>query len=192
MKNLKFTLKAWPIIFMVTVTLCSLTGWVAKLFGVTLNEQMSVQVMLYLRKHCFDSLDIFLKTALNIALIVAVMPAIEEIVFRGLLYRLPSRLIARHRRNDNKPTTTRLAANRKIEKLLPAVISSTLFSAAHYYQMPFPDDAFFALFVFGLAQCWLYDHAERWHGIWMPALNHCLFNFTNLFFLFTLPEKWFT
>ena len=65
------------------------------------------------------------------------------------------------------------------------IFSAALFSAAHYLQFPFPDDAFLALFFFGLAQCWLYTKTDR---LWCAMLNHGLFNLTNLILLFLLPE----
>ena len=71
-----------------------------------------------------------------------------------------------------------------------AAAASAAFSAAHYVEAPWPDNAFFALFFFGLAQCWLYRHTRAWYGIWSPILNHFLFNLTNLILLFTIPESW--
>ena len=77
----------------------------------------------------------------------------------------------------------RLAA--KTSPYLVIVISSALFSAAHYISQPFPDAAFIALFFFGLAQCWLYAKTDR---LWCPMLNHFLFNLTNLVLLFVVTE----
>ena len=51
--------------------------------------------------------------------------------------------------------------------------------------MPWPNNAFIALFFFGMAQCWLYRKTDR---LWAPMLNHALFNLTNLVLLFILPE----
>ena len=77
----------------------------------------------------------------------------------------------------------RLAA--KLWPCLAVLLSSALFSAAHYISQPFPDSAFIALFFFGLAQCWLYAKTDR---IWCPMLNHTLFNLTNLVLMFVLPK----
>ena len=77
----------------------------------------------------------------------------------------------------------RLAA--KLWPYLAVLISSALFSAAHYIFQPFPDSAFIALFFFGLAQCWLYKKTDR---IWCAMLNHALFNLTNVVLLLVLPR----
>ena len=77
----------------------------------------------------------------------------------------------------------RLAA--KLWPYLAVLISSALFSAAHYISQPFPDSAFIALFFFGLAQCWLYKKTDR---IWCAMLNHALFNLTNVVLLLVLPR----
>ena len=102
--------------------------------------------------------------------VLVIMPAIEETVFRWLLFKLPRKF----------------AGSRTWAAVAIAVLSSALFSAAHYIAQPWPDAAFIALFFFGLAQCWLYAKAER---IWCPMLNHFLFNLTNLILLFLLPQQ---
>ena len=82
----------------------------------------------------------------------------------------------------------RTLAMRMAVKLLPCLavlLSSALFSAAHYIAQPFPDSAFIALFFFGLAQCWLYSKTDH---IWCPMLNHALFNLTNIVLLLVLPR----
>ena len=82
----------------------------------------------------------------------------------------------------------RTFAMRLAVKLLPCLavlLSSALFSAAHYIAQPFPDSAFIALFFFGLAQCWLYSKTDH---VWCPMLNHTLFNLTNLILMFVLPK----
>lgn len=96
----------------------------------------------------------------NIALITVIMPAFEETVFR-----LPTKWL---------------------KGWGWAAFSSTLFSAAHYFAQPWPDNAFLALFFFALAQCWLMKKTNLFCAI----LNHGLFNLTNLVLLFTLPESW--
>jgi len=47
------------------------------------------------------------------------------------------------------------------------------------------NNAFIALFLFGMAQCWLYK-TTSW--LWSPILNHALFNATNVALIFILPE----
>ena len=102
---------------------------------------------------------------------------LEEIIFRWLLWRLPAKLSRRIRWRTPSVGRWPVAA--------AAVLSSSLFSAAHYITQPFPDAAFIALFFFGLAQCWLYTKTNR---LWCPALNHMLFNVTNLILLFVIPQ----
>ena len=144
-ERLKFTLKAWPTIFLIAVTLSYLTELAAKhVFGVELPEQDQVEIMRRLFREGPVSL-----VAFNLALVVAVMPMLEEFLFRWVT---------------------------RFSKVLWPV-TSVLFAAAHYLQAPFPDNAFFALFAFGMCQCWLY---RKTGSIWYPVLNHSLFNLTNL------------
>ena len=164
LKNLKFTLKAWPAITLVTVGLCFLTTWVAGLFGITLHEQASLAVV----RKCAGFNWPFIKILL---MVLVAAPIGEELVFRLVLWKLPSFFL---------PRFTQAIA----------VISAELFAAAHYLQMPFPDNAFISLFFFGLAQCWLYRRAGGWLGIVSPMINHFLFNLTNLVCLLALPESW--
>ena len=87
---------------------------------------------------------------------------------------------------DNKRTTTREPtavppSTSNLQPALVALVASALFSAAHYVLAPWPDNAFFALFFFGFAQCWLYQKTER---LWCVVLNHALFNLTNLVLMF--------
>ena len=151
MSNLKFTLKAWPVVAAATIGLCYLTQAVAGLFGVKLPEQANIELV---RKYAGWNLT-FAFLCLQVTVL---MPAIEE-----CLFRLPLRWL-KHGSF--------------------AVLSSVLFSAAHYITQPFPDPAFIALFFFGFAQCRLYRRTGR---IWCPMLNHALFNITNLVLLFVIP-----
>lgn len=152
MKNLKFTLKAWPVIALATIGLCYMTQLVAGWAGYTLNEQANVDLI---RK--MAGLN---KTFLtNVLLVCVIMPILEELVFRLPLKWLTS--------------------------WGWAVVSSILFSAAHYLAQPWPDNAFLALFAFGLAQTWL---LKKTGTIWSPILNHALFNATNLVLLFLIPQ----
>ena len=50
--------------------------------------------------------------------------------------------------------------------------------------MSWPNNAFVALFFFGMAQCWLYNKTGK---LWTALLNHALFNLTNLILIFILP-----
>ena len=169
MSNLKFTLKAWPVIAAATIGLCFLTQGVAKLFGIDLPDQQNVEVVRSWLMHAFDSLPYFLNCASLIVQVVILLPVIEEFVFRWLLFMLPVRRI-----------------ERRAAKIALLVVSSALFSAAHYATQPFPDAAFIALFFFGLAQCWLYRKTDR---IWCSMLNHALFNLTNIVLMFVVPAS---
>lgn len=130
----------------------------AEFFGMSLQSQNSV----FLLKRIVGWNALFLKF---VAMVVVAAPLAEELIFRYLFWRLPS---------PAKP-------------YLAAVPVSILFTAAHYYQNAWPDNAFLALFFFGMAQCWLY---RRTGSLWCPILNHMLFNLTNLAFLLCIPEKY--
>ena len=176
MKSLKLTLKFWPVIAAATIGLCYLTQTVAKWFGIELPDQANIEMV----KKYLGFNRVFL---ILCAQVLILMPAAEELIFRGLLFKLPRKLFdARHKTGDAGETQdTRL----KTSVIAFAILSSALFSAAHYIAQPWPDAAFLALFFFGLAQCWLYRKTDR---IWCAMLNHALFNLTNLVLLFILPE----
>ena len=173
-KDLKFTLKAWPLITLITVALCFLTSWVSEFaFGIELDNQESIEqvrrmVTWLIKRLCYGAglHWYFFKDLMSlfwmVFSLVALVPAIEEVVFRWVLFRLPE---------PKKP-------------LIPAITSSVLFSAAHYLQMSWPNNAFVALFFFGMAQCWLYNKTGK---LWTALLNHALFNLTNLILIFILP-----
>lgn len=167
MKALKSTLKAWPVITFITVALCFLTQQGAKLFGIELPEQMNLDIV---RKAVgWNKAFVFL-----VAQIIVLIPALEELVFRLLLFRLPCR-----RKNASKWASGAFIAGM-------AAVTSVLFSAAHYIFQPFPDTAFIALFFFGLAQCWLYRKTD---SFLCTILNHGLFNLANLVLIFVFPEN---
>ena len=173
--RLRLTLKAWPVIALATIGLCYLTQTVAKGFGIELPDQANIELVKryagWNRTFAFLCLQV-----------VILLPAIEELIFRYLLFKLPTKKLAKFRRFTDSPDS--LIAKPSITKFI-AVFSSALFSAAHYLAQPFPDSAFLALFFFGLAQCWLYKKTGR---LWCAILNHGLFNLTNLVLLFILPE----
>ncbi len=169
-QNLKRVLAAWAIITIATAATCFLTGLVAGWFGIVLPPQPSLDAVL-------NSHGWYLAT--NIALIVMIMPIVEEAVFRWLLFKLPSKLTGRFLVGRGVPPSRPPAG------LIIAIASSILFSAAHYIQMPFPNNAFVALFLFGVLQCRLY---RQTNAIWCPILTHALFNATNLALLFLFPD----
>ena len=171
MSSLKLTLKAWPVIALATIGLCYLTQLVARWFGIELPDQANIEIV---KRYAGWN-----KTFLILcAQVLVLMPALEELIFRLLLFTLPVKWAGKHERGSGV-----LAA---LTKTAPrAIFSSALFSAAHYLAQPFPDSAFIALFFFGLAQCWLYKKTGH---LWCAILNHGLFNLTNLVLLFILPE----
>ena len=166
MTKLKFTLKAWPVIAVATIGLCYLTQLVAGWCGIELKEQQNVDLIRKMAGWNFAFLT-------NCALVLVIMPMIEEAIFRGLLAKLPVRLVS-----PRLPHSVIRSFSYSV-----IVLSSALFSAAHYFGQPWPDNAFLALFFFGLAQCWLYKKTN----IWCAMLNHGLFNATNLVLLFIVP-----
>ena len=151
----KFTLKTWPLIATATIGLCFLTKTVAGWMGIELPDQQNVEVVRQWGLHCFDSLRNFGVFALLLVQVIVLLPIVEEFIFRWLLFKLPAGKFS------------------AFGALLSfSIVSSVLFSAAHYIAQPFPDAAFIALFFFGLAQCWLYRKTER---IWCSMMNHALF-----------------
>ena len=170
--GLRLTLKTWPVIAAATIGLCYLTQTVAGWFGIELPDQANIDLV----RRCAGWNWTFAFLCLQV---LVLMPAVEEFVFRCLLFRLPARWAGKSERGSGLLTA--------FAKTTPwAIFSSGLFSAAHYLAQPWPDAAFLALFFFGLAQCWLYRKTDR---IWCAILNHALFNLTNLVLLFILPQS---
>lgn len=159
MNRLKFTLKAWPLITLITVALCFLTQQVAKLFGVELPDQANLDVVRRMA-------GLNLAFAFLMLEIVVILPVVEELIFR-----LPMKIAKKWPKRG---------------KIGFAAFLSVLFSGAHYIFQPFPDTAFIALAFFGIAQCWLY---KKTGSIFCPMLNHALFNLTNLVLLFVIPAN---
>ena len=157
--TLKTTLKAFPIIILITAALCFLTQGIAKLFGIELPDQANLEIV---RRAAGWNLNF----ALLVLQIVVILPIVEELIFR-----LPLKIAFRKKW-------------RMTGTIIFAAALSSLFSAAHYIAQPFPDSAFIALFFFGMAQCYLY---KKTGSIWAPVLNHTLFNLTNLVLLFVIP-----
>ena len=156
--KLKTTVKAWPVIALMTIALCFLTQQAAKLFGIELPEQANLEIVKRMAGFNWNF-------ALLVLQIIVILPVIEELIFR-----LPMKFTRKWKRNF---------------QFVFAAALSALFSAAHYIVQPFPDSAFIALFAFGIAQCWLYRKTE---SIFCPMLNHALFNLTNLVLLFIVPN----
>ena len=174
MNNLKFTLKAWPAITLVTVGLCFLTKLVSGWVGIELPDQNQIEVMRLHLVHAFDSYGHFMVALLLLAQVLLIAPMLEETIFR-----LPLHGLRKHTKSF----------------WIVAVALSVLFSAAHYPDFAYIketghfrwlplSDAILALGFFGLAQSWLY----RKTNIWCAMMNHALFNLTNLVLLFVIPE----
>lgn len=174
MKNLRLTLKAWPVIFLITVTLSYATQALAKAFGIDLPEQANIELV---RRYAGWN-TVFVLLVLQI---VVILPVLEELLFRWCLWRAPLLCLRRH------GTAVAMGI---------AVLSSCVFSFAHYvdyaacikdgsFVLRALDNAFIALFFFGFAECWLYRRTGR---LWVPMLNHALFNLTNLVLLFLIPS----
>ena len=179
MSSLKKTIIAWPFIFGIVILSCWLTEFVAKKFGIDLPAQQSIA---YLRNARGWEL------AKLIFIVAVAAPVVEEFIFRFLLYKVP--------RKCGELILPKIVYILILYPIMVAILSSALFSAAHYYDvmklvktgnLVFTgwNNAFIALFLFGMAQCWLYK-TTSW--LWSPILNHALFNLTNVALLFTFPE----
>ena len=177
--NLRLTLKAWPVIAAATIGLCYLTQTVAKWFGIELPDQANIEIVKHYAGWNWNFANLCLQ-------VVILLPALEELVFRYRLFKLPLRILLKRGGGTPPPQTSIPTSGRgRLAPVALAIGSSALFSAAHYLFQPFPDSAFIALFFFGLAQCWLYHKTSR---LGCAVLNHALFNLTNLVLLFLLPE----
>lgn len=176
MKNdIKTTLKAWPVIALATIGLCFLTQKTAELLGFSLPDQQHVDVIRKYLLNMFSSKRYFYTCLSLLAQVLFILPFLEELLFRWLIFKFPLRKILK--RNPSAGTTKKCA-------IALSVISSALFSAAHYITQPFPDSAFIALFYFGLAQSYLYIKTDRLLCIF---LNHMLFNLTNVVLVLIVP-----
>jgi membrane protease YdiL (CAAX protease family) len=162
-EKIKLTLKAWPVITLIVVAACFFTNQIGILLGVEFPVQNQIQVVKSTLQNAFANSVYFRAAALIVLQVLLIMPVIEEAVFRWFLWRLP------------QPKRVHVQA----------VISAVIFSSAHYITNPFPDNAFAALFLFGLAQCWIYRETE---SLACCMLNHSLFNLSNLILLFIIPE----
>lgn len=173
--KLTTTIRLWPLIFLATIALSLLTQATAKAFGIDLPEQDNIALVRRMAGWNMTFLFLVLQ-------IVVLLPAAEEILFRWLLWRLPLKI-------------SRAAQERIVPACVVAAVSSAIFSFAHYidyagwvrsgvFTLRSPDNAFLALFFFGMAQCWLY---RKLSSLPSAMLNHALFNLTNLLLLFVIP-----
>ena len=168
MKNsnwFKTTLAAWPIIFGIVAGICYLTTLISEWIGHPLPAQPSLEAIrnmrgLQLVKWCL--------------IIVVGAPVLEELIFRFCLFRAPLWVTGKMLKSGPQ----------RIVSMGLAVGSAILFTAAHYRGIAL-NNAFVALFAFGIAQCVL---LVRTHSLASPILNHALFNMTNLVLLFVFPN----
>ncbi len=175
MKNdIKTTLKAWPVIALATIGLCFLTQKTAELLGFPLPDQQHVDVVRKCLLSMFSSKKSFYTCLFLLAQVLFILPFLEELLFRWLIFKFPIRKLSK----------SKLASKTKKCAVVLSIISSVLFSAAHYITQPFPDAAFVALFYFGLAQSYLYMKTDRLLCIF---LNHMLFNLTNVVLVLIVP-----
>lgn len=160
-KKLLFALKVWPFVFAATLGLCYLTTFVSNALGCPLPDQPSLAALRNM--HGFQ-------LAKWTVLVVVVAPLVEETIFRFGLFAFPLWMAKRF---AGKKTLAAILA-------VLAVVSSVLFTMAHYRGMRL-DNAFAALFFFGLAQCAV---CRKTGGILAPFVDHALFNAANMAFLF--------
>ena len=163
-EKIKLTFKAWPIITAIVVAACFFTSQIGFLLNCDLSSQQNIQIVKAVLPRAFSNWSCFLQAAQLVLSILLILPAVEEVAFRWFLWKLPQ--------------------PKRI--YVQAVISAALFSAAHYIVQPFPDNAFVALFLFGIAQCWIYS---KTNSLSCCILNHSLFNLTNLLLVFIVPEN---
>ena len=168
--RLKATLLSCLAMFVGAGLLCFATEHVAKaVFGVELPVQDQVE---FVRRHMGWNATF----AILLLQIVAIMPALEEILFRGLLWKLPLSLARRW-------SGPRGAGARGVS----ACLVSAAFAFVHYidysrliggrgFSLVGWNSAFLALFFVGMAQCWLYRKTD---ALWCPVANHALFNVLN-------------
>ena len=152
--------------FVAAIVLCQVFEWLG------FPEQDQV-------KSIKDMAGWSLQFALMVVWILLAAPVIEESLFRGLLFRLPSRFVT----TAEPPRFFAFHA-----RFFIAAASSAVFSFAHYidfaalcggrgFALLPPSNAFPALFVVGIAWCWLY---RRTGSLWCGMLSHSLFNAINL------------
>ena len=118
--NFKLTLQAWPVIALATIGLCYLTQTVAKWFGIELPDQANIELV----KRYLGWNKTFILLCVQV---LVLMPAVEELIFRFLIFKLPTKKLAKFRRFADSPES--LIAKPSITKFV-AVFSSILFSAA--------------------------------------------------------------
>jgi len=153
---LKRVFKAFVLSVAVCMAICWLTEKAGDLLGYALRDQTSVD---YVRKIAGWNMPFVYFTAY----VVLAAPLWEEAFFRFFLWKYPG---------PAKPGAA-------------AAASSIAFAAAHYLFAAKPDNAFIALFVFGMIQCRLYEKTGR---LWCVVANHSLFNIANMAALLLFPR----
>ena len=105
MSSLKFTLKSWPVIAAATIGLCYLTQLVAGWFGIELPDQRNIDVVRQCGLHALDSLKSFGVFAFLCAQVLVLLPAVEELIFRGSMFKLPLRTMGKWTTDDRRQPT---------------------------------------------------------------------------------------
>ena len=88
MKNLKFTLKAWPVITLVIIGLCFLTKLIAEKLGINLPDQSHLET--------FRAYAGWNRTFISLCFqVLVVAPILEEAYFRFCWFALPQESLER-------------------------------------------------------------------------------------------------
>ena len=169
-KNLKTTLKTSLATVIGASVLCVATEFVAKRgFGIELPIQSQVD---FVKSHIGWNRTF----AIIVAEAVLLVPALEEILFRLVFWKLPLSL------------AHKWSGGGRAQRILLAAAVSSLFAFAHYidyallaskreFALTGWNGAFVALFFFGMIQSWLYKKTGK---LWCPILNHAIFNIVNI------------
>lgn len=166
--RLKLTLLTTLAVFLGAIAICQVFEWLG------FPEQDQVKKI----KELKDMAGWNSAFILVVVQVLFVVPPFEELLFRYLLFRFPSRLVSK-----DEPSQLFVLH----PSFFIAVISSVLFSFCHYIDfgliiagrgfalLPI-SNAFLALFFVGLAWCWLYQRSK---SIWCSMLSHSIFNSVN-------------
>ena len=147
-KAFKMVFATFVVLVAGCMALCWATEAAAGLFGWKLADQESVEAVRRMAGWNWPFVYF-------IAYVAIAAPVVEETLFRCGFFTWP------------QPARPARAA----------IVSSLAFSAVHYLFAGKPDNAFVALFFFGLVQCRLYAKTGR---LWHAMLTHSMFNIVNL------------
>ncbi|MFI3290272.1 MAG: type II CAAX endopeptidase family protein [Opitutales bacterium] len=137
-KGFKYFLIGLSLVFGTNLTI----NIIAKLFDYSFDLQAAIEL--------WQNLNGFLEISLGFLVTVILAPIAEELIFRGLLYRL---------------------FRSKMPVYLAIITSSAIFALIHFSIF-----AFLALFFLSCLLCYIY---EKYCDLKLCMLVHCLFNFFN-------------